>query len=321
MSNSTANSTLLAPENMPDESNQFVPEKWFVDQLQAYKYHTTEIDVLKNYHDKRLTATEAAYLFTRPLTIEPTSDHRRSLMRNELHIVTSLLVCALCEWPLARTPDLIDLLQAFEGLQDGPHESMVHGNKGLEWKDLPYLDPIWRNDYCWEVPGCVAEIYYQHPERRNHEIAQYLKKQDVWAQLVAAGFFTSTDAYLRVLWALEQRPELNDTMHLYDRIIPELHVPAAASWIRTMGRTFYEDAINGKMLDNFAMLKPPSPKMALKCDHMCKDRWAFWEKRFTEFANGAGGEDELTKKEAKAAVEHMQAVVKAWEMENESIAG
>ncbi|THZ34015.1 hypothetical protein D6C90_07958 [Aureobasidium pullulans] len=290
MSNPTANVSLLAPEHLPDGSNQLVPDKWFTDQLQAYKYHTTEIDVLKNYHDKRLTATEAAYLFTRPLTIEPTSDHRRSLMRNELHI-------------------------------DGPHESMVHGNKGLEWKDLPYLDPIWRNDYCWEVPGCVAEIYYQHPERRNHEIAQYLEKQDVWAQLVAAGFFTSTDAYLRVLWALEQRPELNDTMHLYDRIIPELHVPAAASWIRTMGRTFYEDAINGKTLDNFAMLKPPSPKMALKCDHMCKDRWAFWEKRFTEFANGAGGEDELTKKEAKAAVEHMQAVVKAWEMENESIAG
>lgn len=47
----------------------------------------------------------------------------------------------------------------------------------------------------------------------------------------------------------------------------------------------------------------------------------FLGKRFTEFANGAGGEDELTKKEAKAAVEHMKAVVKAWEMENESIAG
>lgn len=35
MSNSTANSTLLAPENMPDGSNQFVPEKWFTSHNRA----------------------------------------------------------------------------------------------------------------------------------------------------------------------------------------------------------------------------------------------------------------------------------------------
>ncbi|CAD0093364.1 unnamed protein product [Aureobasidium vineae] len=103
-------------------------------------------------------------------------------------------------------------------------------------------------------------------------------------------------------------------MHLYDRILPELHIPAAVRWIRALGERIYEDVIKENMQNGFKVLA--SPKMILNYDHMCKARRDFWKQRFSDFANDEGDVDELTKKQAKAAIEHMEAVVKDWEMKH-----
>ncbi|THY09627.1 hypothetical protein D6D03_00257 [Aureobasidium pullulans] len=304
---------------LPDENSHIVPDEWFDHRIRADQYLSEEVEALKAYHDKCLTGGEAAYAITRRVTDGTALDDGTMLANDQCFALMSLLASALDKWPLTRTGDLITLLQAFRRLEDGPNKSLIFSDHSLEWKHLPYFSSIWCNDYCQERPGYIAERYHQSPTRRSYEMAIYLKRQDVWAQLTAAGFTPIKDAYFIVIWALEQKAELNDSLDPSEKIIPELHIPAAARWIHALGKRFYQDAVEEKLQDGYRVSR--FPNMVLNYDHMCKDRWAFWEKRFTEFANGAGGEDELTKKEAKAAVEHMQAVVKAWEMENESIAG
>ncbi|THX61664.1 hypothetical protein D6D06_00430 [Aureobasidium pullulans] len=309
----------VAPTDLPDESRMTVERAWFDSHGHENQHHLEEIKVLRVYHDKRMTAEETAYAITRPLTQGTALGDGTVLAKDECFVLMSLLASALAEWPLTRTKDLIALLQAFRSLEDGPNNSLIFSDHPLEWKHLPYFSAIWCNDYCQERPGYIAERYHQSPTRRSYEMAIYLKRQDVWAQLTAAGFTPIKDAYFIVIWALEQKAELNDSLDPSEKIIPELHIPAAARWIHALGKRFYQDAVEEKLQDGYRVSR--FPNMVLNYDHMCKDRWAFWENRFIEFANGAAGEDELTMKEAKAAVEHMQAVVKAWEMENESIAG
>ncbi|KAI5194662.1 hypothetical protein E4T38_09474 [Aureobasidium subglaciale] len=226
----------------------------------------------------------------------------------------SLLASALDEWPLARTSDLIALLHAIKSLSDGPSKDLTFGTEQREWRELYFFASIWLNDVCWEQPGDVVEGFTRHPENKACDIAAYIKRHDIWAQLTADGFFKTDVAYYNIIRALEQKVEFNDTVHLYERVFPEMQIPAAAHWIRATGKRLYEDAVEGVERDSLVTSR--GVNMSLTYDNMCKDRWDFWQSRFNEFVNGEQEADQRTKQEAKAAVEHMQDVVKTWKAEH-----
>ncbi|CAD0081901.1 unnamed protein product [Aureobasidium vineae] len=164
-------------------------------------------------------------------------------------------------------------------------------------------------------PDDILDRCAKTPAILHREFELYIKRQDISAQLTAAGLIEIRRAYYLIAWALEWNHESNDLEQRKGPprlFIPDWYIPAVARWIINNGRRFYEDAVNQNMQDCFK--PPPGYEMVYKYDCMCNERWDLWKKRLTEFADGAGGDDKVTKREAKAAVQHMESVVDAWEL-------
>lgn len=297
------------PAELPNENRQVVEQSWFDKMLQNKDESPEQVNALKAYHDRLLTPQEAAYAITRLVTNSPLPD---SPFQEADYYLMYLLANALNDWPLARTPDLIALLSAFKNLPDGPHrgEVMTRNGQPLAWASIPYIESIWTHDFCWEVHGDIKKRYTKIPARRDYEIAVYVKRQDIMAQLTAAGFIYFKRAYWYMIGTLEQKLDFNDSVPQYRKVVLELNIPAAARWIIATGKRIYEGAIKEETADYDTT---NDTTMAVQYGHMCKERWNLWERRFAEFADGAHGDNEMIKREAKTAVEHMKAVVEAYE--------
>ncbi|KAI4722146.1 hypothetical protein E4T48_01436 [Aureobasidium sp. EXF-10727] len=313
----TINQTSDTLEETPVDESESISDQWFDGMIQkpANQNFHHEINAVRAYHHGRSSASEAACAMTRPLTYSPLP---RKGTESPSFALMFLLAEFLDEWPLSRSREFITLLRAFEHLVDGPHGGQYEAEDDgpTLWKDLPWLRSIWRNDICWESPDLITKRCAKTPAIQEHEFEIYIKRQDISAQLTAAGILEIKHAYYLIAWALEYDHESDDLgkrRRPHMPFIPDWHIPSIARYIIVNGKRFYEDAINQNMQGCFKI--PP-----YKYDRMCKERWDFWKERLTEFADGAEGVNEVTKGEAKAAVQHMESVVDAWESSHNSTA-
>lgn len=299
---------------LPDEAANGVSEEWFNALLGRNDNNEEELAALKAYHDRQVTAEEAAYAITRPITNSPIHDVSTSYSpaTNRPEGLFGIFVRALMEWPSCRTADMIALLLAISKLPGQLHQGAPEETSGepISWSDLPCFRWVW-GDFAWATPGVIVRDTARNATKREFEVKRYIKTEYVYAQLTAAGIFEIQYAYNHLIGALERNPALNDSIRFDKRVIPEMHIPGANYWIKANGKRLYEGAINREMQkwDSY-----DEPSMFLNYNQMDTDRWAFWMKRFEDYANDEEQNQEVMKA-AETAIKHMKDVVVAWEAE------
>ena len=300
-----------------------VPQAWFDAPLSNYRGKseslksilTEEIAALQAFYLYQTSPDKAAQAITRPISnsfipdLGTYSDEIVALCK-----LWEVLVNALIEWPPSRTPDLVALLTAISNIPDYIHRGEATNDDGrpLTWNGLPYFTMLWR-DAHWMSPGDIAKECSNDDEAaRQHARDNYLKTQDVEAQLVAAGVFDMKRAFHSLIWILERKLDPTDgdkdkaevsneaEAETYEPLEPDFHIPAAVYWIKHNGQKLYGSLSKDRM-ENWNQKDIPS--VAKHFDQPTQ-HWSFWENRLIEIAKD--GPDDFVRNAAELAVKYMQ---------------
>lgn len=254
-----------------------------------------EVGVLKTYHDGESTVEEAAHAITRPISDSPVPDFSHEYYPGEVKVcrLWDLFTDALVDWPSSRTPDLIALLAAILKIPDPIHLGQVLDYGGSDkpalWCDVFGLFHMTWYDGQWEEPEDIA-ARSQDAASWKHERALYVRKQDIEAQLVAAGLFKGRFVLIYFMKTLETQPSQPDR-----RMEMTFRVPAAACWMKRHGAGIHADLFeNGSKVAQASGMHFLQPA----------ERWSLWKDRFSEVAKD--GPDDFTRHEAEAALGYMQ---------------
>lgn len=302
-----------------------VPQAWFDAHIKNYRGNTEytewfksvlaeELAVLQALYSYQKSPSEAAHDITRPISNSPVpnlgsySDEIAALCH-----LWGVLVTALIEWPSSRTPDLIALLTAISNTPDKIHrgEAINDDNTLLSWNRLPYIHMIW-SDFNWMEPEDIVEECSKRDDyetARQHGRDNYLKTQNVEAQLVAAdvAYFDIKRAFHYLIYTIEWqldpkdgRAEAPREEWLRKLFEPDFHIPAMTCWIKHTGRKLYKRLCNDKMKD-WNLRDIPS---VTKHFDQPLERWSFWKERLIRVAED--WPDEFVRIAAEQAVKYMQ---------------
>ena len=287
-----------------EESLQAIPQQWF-DDLKCFDKE--EVIALQAWHDGKITLEEAARAITRPVVDTPlpeldSYDNRYAA----LYQLCQLLINALTEWPSARTPELILLLNAISRVSGGVHRGAATDADEMPYSmvNLPYFHPILAENH-WEDPSDIVKETTEEATRASRR-RLYLKQQDVEAQLIAADIYLLGDCKWVIKYlihALESKVDPSDEVDPNDPYGPvklDFHIPAVASWIRHNGRKVYNSLLRDDMMD---WKESDIPAAAMQFEQPVQ-RWLFWEKRLQGVAET--GSDEDTRVAATLAVKYMK---------------
>ncbi|GMF77577.1 hypothetical protein BDV35DRAFT_289361 [Aspergillus flavus] len=293
-----------------------VPDEWFEAPIRPYdgkseehkQMLTEELAILKAFYHGVMTAEEAAYAITRPIStssipvLNTYSDECIALF-----MLWRQIVNACEEWPASRIPDLVALLSAISKIPDHIHrgEATDDEDEGpLGWDILPYFAAEWR-DAHWRIPMNILQDY-PDTAARLRERGLYIRAQEVESQLVAAGIWDLWRAINYVIWTLEMKP--NHDYHAEERTGVHHHplafysleldfqVPAVACWIKHNGQRMHQCIARDGLKGN-----PDLPTVRMHFGEPI-ERWAFWKKRLLELANDP---DDFTRRGAQLAIGYM----------------
>ncbi|OJJ85104.1 DUF3632 domain-containing protein [Aspergillus glaucus CBS 516.65] len=304
---------------------QQVHQAWFEAPVKNYRGNSEytewfksilaeELAVLQAFHSYQKSPDEAAHDITRPISNSPVpnlgsySDEIVALCH-----LWDVLVKALIEWPSSRTPDLIALLTAISNTPDSLHrgEAIDDDDSLLSWNRLPYIHMIWGDSHWMEPEDIVEECSKRddYEAARQHGRDNYLKTQDVEAQLVAAGlaYFDIKRAFDYLIFTLEwqldpkvDRVEAPREEQASESFEPDFHIPAVTCWVKHTGRKLYEGLCNEEM-KKWDLRDVPS---VIKHFDQPAERWAFWKERLVGVAKD--WPDEFVRNAAEQAVKYMQ---------------
>ncbi|PKY08589.1 hypothetical protein P168DRAFT_286703 [Aspergillus campestris IBT 28561] len=310
---------------MPQDPEEHqVLQEWLSQRLLNYpsksqplqSIYASEITSLQAFVLNQTTPEEAAHAITRPISTTPIPDLPATYNPEIVALcrLLELLVDALLEWPSSRTPGLIALLTAMSNTPDGLHrgEALDDDDELLTWSQLPYINMVWR-DTTWRTPSIIVEECAERGDTSatalHHAADQYIKAQDIEAQLVAAGLFDMSRPFHYVVHTLEwhlgtkDKPE-TQTMGFWvsEPFEPRFQVPAVAGWMKHTGRKLYEGLCGGEM-ENW---NPRRIDTVMKHFDCPSERWAFWEEQLVGVARD--WPDEVVRREAGRAVGYMRDV-------------
>lgn len=302
-----------------------VPQAWFDAPLQNYRGKseslksilTEEIAALQAFYLYQTSPDEAAQAITRPIAnsfipdLGTYSDEIVALCK-----LWEVLVNALIEWPSSRTPDLVALLIAISNIPDYIHrgEATDDDERPLTWNGLPYFTMPWR-DAHWMSPGDITrECSNNNKAARQHARDNYLKTQDVEAQLVAAGVFDMKCAFDNLIWILERKHNPTDgdkdkvevsneaeaEVETYKLLKPDFHIPAVVCWIKHTGQQLYR-SLSKDRVENWNQKDIPNVAKHFDQPTQC---WSFWENQLIEIAKDEP--DYFVRNAAELAVRYMQ---------------
>lgn len=302
-----------------------VPQSWFDAHIKNYRGNTEytewfksvlaeELAVLQAFYSYQKSPSEAAHDITRPISNSPVpnlgsySDEIVALCH-----LWDVLVTALIEWPSSRTPDLIALLTAISNTPDKIHrgEATNDDNTLLSWNRLPYIHMIW-SDSNWMDPEDIIEECSKRDDyeaARQHGRDNYLKTQDVEAQLVAAGvaYFDIKRAFDYLIYTIEWqldpkdgRAEAPREEWLRTLFEPDFHILAMTCWIKHTGQKLYKELCNDEMKN----WNPRDIPSVTKHFDQPLERWSFWKERLISVAED--WPDEFVRIAAEQAVKYMQ---------------
>ena len=178
---------------LPGDDRRDADAAWFDKQKQriVQKNNATlrgwlaqEVNALRAFHDGHASADETAPAITRPVSISPVLDlggySDEIFALNTLWIV---IIAALVESQIIRTPDLFALLDAIAKVPDKIHNGKAADDSGrqLTWDKSPYFCLNWPDDLqpgqIWR--GCSDEASLASCRRL------YLRIKNIEAQLAA----------------------------------------------------------------------------------------------------------------------------------------
>ena len=238
---------------------------------------------------------EAAQAITRPISTSPIpyiggyNDEICALVN-----LWDILVTSLVEWPSSRTPDLIALLTAISETPDTLHQgtALDDDGKAMTWNGLPYFSMPWYDSHWMDPEDIIKECPDDDDgSTRRRFRDNYLKTQDVEAQLVAAGLVYDMKRALEyMIWTIECKLETEDCgkskrealeERASEPLVPDFHIPSLTCWIKHTGSMLYESLRNDDM-SKWEKRDVPSVKRHFENPI---DRWAFWERRLKEAAD------------------------------------
>ncbi|KAL1962095.1 hypothetical protein VTN77DRAFT_562 [Rasamsonia byssochlamydoides] len=231
--------------------------------------HPEEAQALQEYDQGKITAEEAAYAITRPIeTAEEPGNH--------LHRLWGLLTDALVEWPSAKTPALIRLLDEIEKLPEPTHltadpranASLPHGPL---WKGLPGFGHQWSDEHKWgEWRNAITRQI--DPTERNELRSRIVNIAGIEAQVAIA----SEGRILPLDWGYEC---ISDALE-YSGAVLDFEIPMAAEWFKVAARRIYEGAVKGER--SWAFKKHD----LWQGEEMSLARWSSWESHLQQVVEG-----------------------------------
>ncbi|KAI1846924.1 hypothetical protein JX266_007145 [Neoarthrinium moseri] len=312
----------MAQYTLSEENVRTIPDGWFqacIDRM--YDEDKTlqdilslEVKVLQLFHNGSISADEAACAITRPITdysvpkLNTYSDDSRALAQ-----LWALLIEALIEWPSTQTPPLVALLIQIKKAPGHIHrgEARDEEEKPLCWDDLPYFTRVWSDNH-WMSPGQIARRCPDDATLRRAR-DQYIKQQDVEAQIVAAQLFTQGPlAYPRalqyVVQALEWTPGSDDHRRAPDdaladeQIRLDFLIPASGRWITHCGQRLY-NSLHSNDIPGWDPRDIPRSPVSFGNPH---ERWTFWVERLLKLLKEE--QDDELKEAAESAVRYMRTI-------------
>jgi len=308
----------MATYTLLNEELQEVPQSWFDAQTSEHhqktknaslkSFHEEEVKALKAYHDGHLAVEAAAAMITRPISESPVpelggySDHATAICQ-----LWTLLTTALVEWPSSRTNQLVSLLTAISRVPDQVHRGEVLDDDRKTprtWSSLPWFEMVW-SDAHWMKPGMIIRRASDDADKRRRRDI-YVKRQDVEAQLVAAGLLEWKRAFQYLINALERKPGPHDHQEAAsdgeaDRQLKlDFQIPAAARWIKHNGKRLHDGLVKDELRD-WDKKDIPSASMHFE---QPEERWAFWRDRFAEIQRDES--DSFVKEAAGTAIDLMR---------------
>lgn len=175
------------------------------------------------------------------------------------------------------------------------------------------------SDTNWRCPRIIVEECSNDEAARQRGRDNYLKTQDIEAQLVAAGIFDMKRAFFNLILTLDKKLEPTDgekngvglsdeaEPELYELYEPDFEISAVVSWIKHTGQKVYEN-LSENRTENWSQ-----NNISCMAKHFNQpiERWSFWENRLVEVAKD--GPDDLIRNSAELAVKYMQDIKDASE--------
>ena len=273
-------------------------DDWFAQKLEPYGKgnpedgcHPAEAQALKDYLRHQASASEAARAITLPIEQSEDPD-------NDLPRLYGFIMDALIELPEENLDSLVELVKSIEQLPEPDFDAVDESKRpthGRLWRGLPGFGHLYSD--CdsyrygeWPKKYQSAESDEQRDRLRN----EYVRRAAVEARLVMASDSLPID------WGYET------VTHALERVdcVVELELPAAAQWLITAGRRFYEGAKKEEesyALENKGGLWTGGRVMTLA-------RWLLWRQRLEELTGSSQIASIAGKGAAESAVERMKAL-------------
>lgn len=304
---------------LPQDDQLLVPGAWFDAQKQQpvqkndpglRRYLESEIDTLQAFHDGRTDVVEAARDITQPISTSSSPDlGGYSDQTLAVTALWSLVIKALMEWPSSHIPNLLNLLTEIKKLPDNIHGGEVAGDSGdtLGWRHLPWFAMAWNDGTNASLqPG---QIYRQCSDEHSLIVARriYLKSKEIEAQLVAQNILGLSKSMVQnIIRALEKDIDENDS-HIassesagFTQVKLDFQIPAICSHLNYNRDKLYSEVVENGLKDWTPRQIPAEAKQFKDGS----ERWAFWEQRLSEIAEGEF--DINVKNAAKASLDCMK---------------
>lgn len=204
-----------------------------------------------------------------------------------------ILIFALIEWPITRTPDVLSLLAAIAEVPDIIHngEAADEDGKPWRWSQFPYFSLYWPNHYR---PG---EICRRCSDEGELAAARrlYLRVKDLEAQLIANKVMGLGMGRIQdIIRALEKNIDDSDRRTAtneaaaHDQVKLDFHIPAISFLFRYDVREIYDRVVRDGHRDWTPGQLLPEVSKGFEDG---AERWTFWKQRLGELTQGKEGDD------------------------------
>lgn len=301
---------------LPREDQHDVDPAWFERQKQRSAqspslrdWYTIQVNALKEFHDARVNADEAALSMTHPISASPVP--ALGTYSDEIAAICNLwpvIISALIEWPSTRIPEIFTLLDAIAKAPGDIHkgEALDDDGEKLIWAKHPYFGMVWY-EMTWAdfQPG---QIYRQYSDSNLEALAQarrlYLKTKDIEAQLVAKHVLRLNKARIQFIIRALEKTDPSDEQLAPDegtghtQVKLDFHIPATSFMFKYNEREVYDQIVT-KGLEDWKKRQLPDGARDFQNG---AERWSFWRRRLEELSGNA---DDEVKAAAQASLEYM----------------
>lgn len=243
--------------------------------------HPQEAQALREYHEGKTSAREAAYAITRPVATSMSTT--LNLERNRLW---NLLITALEEWPTSESSAIFSLLKEIEKLPDPIiRDEAKHSVVMSEpfWDELPGFGNMWADSFQW---GEWRHQVEDHPD--DTDVRRHLREKYTHIASMEAHLADEEVGSINLEWGYEC---LTDALERKDAV-PDIQIPMAAEWLKRLARQIYKDSLDEiedwPFKRDYLDLRKGGNAMSL-------ERWQAWKDQLEKYVqDGLPGSDSVT---------------------------